>query len=189
MEVAPVEIEYPEIGICGLSCRLCPSYHIDGPSRCGGCKSEFRMSAGCPFITCAVKRKGIEFCWQCNESASCAKWRGHREYSREHDTFVCYQKLEDNIALIGAEGIEAFSADQVVREGLLREMLGEFNEGRSKRYYSIAATVLDLDELRVALDQARVHAAGLDAKGRAKLLHGLLDAVAADKGYHLRLRK
>jgi len=43
-------IKYPEIGICGLSCRLCPRYHTESKSRCGGCKSEFRMSAGCPFI-------------------------------------------------------------------------------------------------------------------------------------------
>jgi hypothetical protein len=43
-----MKITYPEIGICGLSCGLCPSYHTDGISRCGGCKTESRMGAGCP---------------------------------------------------------------------------------------------------------------------------------------------
>lgn len=57
-----MQVDYPEIGICGLSCRLCPSYHIEGKSRCAGCKSANRMAVGCPFITCAVKKKGIEFC-------------------------------------------------------------------------------------------------------------------------------
>jgi len=52
------DLRHPEIGICGLSCRLCPSYHTEGKSRCGGYKSETRLAVGCPFITCAVKKKG-----------------------------------------------------------------------------------------------------------------------------------
>ena len=51
--------------------------------------------------------------------------------------------------------MEAFDADQRLREDLLREMLAEFNEGRSKTYYSIAATLLDVEELRAALREAR----------------------------------
>jgi len=45
-----VKIQFPEIGICGLSCRFFPRYHAEGSGRCGGCKTESRMSAGCPFI-------------------------------------------------------------------------------------------------------------------------------------------
>lgn len=29
-------IKYPEIGICGLSCRLYPRYHTESKNRCGG---------------------------------------------------------------------------------------------------------------------------------------------------------
>jgi hypothetical protein len=39
-----IQIKYPEIGICGLSCRLCSRYHTESKSRCGGCKSEFRIN-------------------------------------------------------------------------------------------------------------------------------------------------
>ncbi|NJD54065.1 MAG: hypothetical protein FIB07_14500 [Candidatus Methanoperedens sp.] len=38
--------KYPEIGVCGLSCRLCPRYQSEGESRCFGCKTESRMGAG-----------------------------------------------------------------------------------------------------------------------------------------------
>jgi hypothetical protein len=38
-----MKIKYPEIGICGLSCRLCPHYHIEGESKGGGCKTESRI--------------------------------------------------------------------------------------------------------------------------------------------------
>ncbi|MFH1634999.1 MAG: DUF3795 domain-containing protein [Chloroflexota bacterium] len=161
-----MEIKHPAIGICGLSCQLCPNYHTEGKSKCGGCKSEYRMGAGCPFITCAVKRKSIEFCWQCAESGTCEKWRGHREFSQEYDTFVCYQKLEDNIAFVQQHGMSVFVKMQRIKERWLNEMLADFNEGRSKRYYCIAATVLEIGELEAALTQAKKDSAGLAVKDK-----------------------
>ena len=184
-----MQIKYPEIGICGLSCRLCPSYHAQGESKCGGCKSANRMAVGCPFITCAVKRKGIEFCWQCEESETCQKWCDHRQAGRKYDSFVCYQKLEANIAFIRRDGVKAFERTQKAREKLLREMLQEFNDGRSKAYYSITATVMEIEELKSALSQAMSNSAGLGMKERSKVLHSLLDEIAERKHYVLKLRK
>jgi hypothetical protein len=182
-------IHHAEIGVCGLSCRLCPHHHTDAESRCGGCKSESRMAVGCPFITCAVKRKGIEFCWECDESDSCERWAGHREFGRTRDTFVCYASLEDNITRIARDGLDAFIEDQCEREQLLVEMIAEFNEGRSKTYYSIAATTLDPAEVRAAIESARASASGMDARGRSKVLHASLDAIANARSLSLALRK
>ena len=184
-----MHIEYPEVGICGLSCRLCPTYRTESKSRCGGCKSAHRMGAGCPFITCAVKKKGIEFCWQCAESETCERWAKHRAFGKKHDTFTCYQRLEDNIAFIQRNGVHAFEEVQLLRERLLKEMLHDFNEGRSKRYYAIAATVLEIKELETALTQAKKDAARLDMKDKSKCLHALLDAISERQDYHLKLRK
>jgi hypothetical protein len=184
-----MQINHVDIGICGLSCRLCPSYHIEGKSKCGGCKSQYRMGAGCAFITCAVKRKGIEFCWQCEESSACEKWRAHREFSREHDTFVCYQKLENNIAFVQRHGIREFEKTQQDRERLLCEMLDEFNEGRSKNYFCNAATLLEIDELETALTRARKGSDGLNIKGKSNILHKILSGIAKKNNYCLTLRK
>jgi hypothetical protein len=74
------------------------------------------MTVGCPFITCAVKRKGIEFCWECEDGGSCKRWAEHRRLGRERDSFVCYAALEDNIAVIERIGIEAFADEQRLRE-------------------------------------------------------------------------
>ena len=184
-----MQIKYPEIGICGLSCRLCPSYHTDGKSKCGGCKSEYRMGAGCPFITCAINKKGIEFCWECVENETCEKWRNHRVYGQAHDTFTCYQKLEDNINTIQRIGIVAFEKEQQIREQLLTEMLTGFNEGRSKRYYCIAATVLEIEDLESALIKAKNSSERTDLKSASRFLHSILDEIAESKQYHLKLRK
>ena len=184
-----VQIRYPEIGICGLSCRLCPRYHIGSKSRCGGCKSKFRMSAGCPFITCAIKKKEIEFCWQCKENETCEKWRKHREFSKQVDSFICYQKLEDNVAFIQKNGVNEFGKVQKTRENLLKEMLQEFNEGRSKSYYCVAATILEIEELEDVLTKAKKKSTGLEVKDKSKVLHSMLDELAGRKDYYLKLRK
>jgi len=184
-----MQFNYPEIGICGLSCRLCPWFHKEGENRCGGCKSEFRMTAGCPFITCAVKRKGIEFCWDCEESDTCPKWKKHREFSKAHDTFKCYQKLEDDIAFILKNGVDEFENSQKIREKILADMLQEFNEGRSKNFYCVAATVMEIEELKGALAKARKVSKGLEIKAKSKVLHCILDEIAKKKNYCLKLRK
>ena len=184
-----MKIEYPEIGICGLSCRLCPMYHSEGKSRCGGCKSEFRIAAGCPFITCAIKKKQTEFCWDCTEHQICEKWSKHREAGKKHDSFKCYQKLEDDITFIQENGVKEFERLQKTREKLLKEMLRGFNEGRSKRYYCIAATVFEIDELQKLVNTGIERSKGLEMKEKSKILHSLLDSAAEKKNRLLKLRK
>jgi hypothetical protein len=147
------------------------------------------MRVGCSFIRCAVKEKSIEFCWDCDESARCERWEKHREASKVGDSFVCYQKLEDNIRFIQEHGVEAFEKEQRVREKLLKEMLQWFNEGRSKTFYCIASTVLEIKELENALHEAKKHVEGLNIKEKAKVLHQILDNIAERKNYYLKLRK
>ena len=184
-----MEIKYPEIGICGLSCRVCPMYNTETESKCLGCKSNNRMKVGCPFITCAIKKKDIEFCWDCTENKTCEKWKNHRETGKKFDSFKSYQKLEDNILFIQENGINEFERLQMKKENLLNEMLRDFNEGRSKSYYCIAVTVLDINEIREVLLQAKKESDRLDIKGKSKVLHEILDYIAIKKGYCFKLRK
>lgn len=184
-----MEFDYPATGICGLSCRLCPRYHTDGSSRCGGCKSPFRMGAGCPFITCAVKKKGIELCTDCTEGETCERWKRHREASKTVDSFVCYQKLEDNIRSIKSYGIQAFEEEAERRNRLLVSILTGYDDGRSKSFYCIAATVFTIEELEQALAQAETSSAGMPVKEKAKVMRRTLEEIARERHYHLALRK
>ncbi len=68
-------------------------------------------------------------------------------------------------------------------------MLTEFNDGRSKSFYCVAATVMKPEELEAALKEARTKSAALDAKGKAEMLHYILNCVAEKKNYLLKLRK
>jgi len=184
-----MKIKYPEIGICGLSCRLCPHYHTEGTSRCEGCKTESRTGAGCPFITCALKKKGLEFCWDCEEHETCEKWRKHREAGKKVDSFRSYQKLEDDIAFIQKHGVNEFEKMQKMREHLIKEMVREFNEGRSKSYYCIAATVMEINELKEALTEAHKNSDGWEIKEKSGVLHTILNEIAQQRHHYLKLRK
>ena len=164
-------------------------YHIKSESKCSGCKSESRKFAECTFIRCIKKKKGIEFCWDCEEMAFCEKWKKHREFSKHHDSFVCYQKLEENIHNIQENGIDDFEKQQKTREKTLKKMLLEFNEGRSKTLYCIASTLLEILELERALDEAKKQSKYLEIKDKAKVLHLILTKIAKKKNYFLKLRK
>jgi TPP-dependent trihydroxycyclohexane-1,2-dione (THcHDO) dehydratase len=105
------------------------------------------------------------------------------------DSLLSYQKVEDNIAFIQKNGIAEFENEQKIREQLLKEMLADFNEGRSKTYYCIAATVLEIKELRQALNEAKTQSQTLNVKEKSQILHSILDRIAEKKHYCLKLRK
>jgi len=68
-------------------------------------------------------------------------------------------------------------------------MLHNYNEGRSKSYYCLAATVLQIDELKASLTQAKKDSNNLDIKDKSKVLHSIIDEIANRKKYLLKLRK
>jgi hypothetical protein len=83
--------------------------------------------------------------------------------------------------------------EQELRRGALERMLSEFNGGRSKSYYCLAARLLSLDALVDALDKAtgRVKEEGGGGGDRTKngrILKGELEAAAKREGVDLLLR-
>ena len=136
-----------------------------------------------------MNKKGIEFCWNCEENETCKKWKKQRESGKKVDSFKCYQKLEDDIACIQKNGINEFEKTQKIREHLIQEMLRKCNEGRSKSYYCIAATVMETGELEDALTKAIKNSDGLEIKEKSRVLHSILDEIAQQRNYYLKLRK
>ncbi len=184
-----MKIKYISAGICGLSCRLCPNYHTESKSRCPGCKSAYRMAAGCPFITCALKKKGVEFCVECPDNNSCILWKKHRAAGKKKYSFKCYQTLEADIKYAQEHGVAGFEKIQKQREKLLEKMLSSYNDGRSKSFYCIAATVMGIDELKKSIKEAERRTVGPEMKAKSAVMHTVIESVAAEKGYVIKLRK
>jgi hypothetical protein len=86
-------------------------------------------------------------------------------------------------------GLAEFRKSQKIREKLLWKMLDNFNEGRSKSYYCLAATVLKIEEIERSFKEAKSKSKNLDIKEKAKLLHSIFDKIAEKKNYCLKLRK
>jgi len=68
-------------------------------------------------------------------------------------------------------------------------MLAEFNEGRSKSFYCIVATVMEIQEIKEAIIKARAVSARADTRTKSKALHAILNEIAEKRNYILRLRK
>ena len=189
MKEHPVKI-LPSIGCCGIDCGLCPRYHTAGSSRCPGCAGPdfFEKHPPCGHITCCVKKRKLEVCSQCDEFP-CSKF----ESWAEGDSFVTHLKTLSNLNSIRGEGLEEFAEQQRKRIGLLNTMLEEFDDGRSKSFYCLAATLLPVTALEESLRHAQQQikqdkVKSGDVKTRAGILRGILDDCAAKTGVELKLR-
>ena len=73
-------------------------------------------------------------------------------------------------------------------------MLNDYDDGRSKSYYCIAATLLPIADLEKALDKAKQKIKSDkirtdDIKTTSQILKGFLNDVATTKRIELKLRK
>jgi hypothetical protein len=183
--------KYPIIGACGLDCGLCPSYHRDTRSRCPGCCGEGFWDAhpGCPFITCAIKQKGLETCGECNELEFCPKVLKLRDKAEREDSFVSYRTIPANLEFIRKNGIAKWAARQNEKIAFLKVLLSEFNDGRSKSFYCLSVQLLPLDKLKPALALAQKKmTTGMTAKEQAVLVREAFEGVAKAFGIELKLR-
>lgn len=169
--------KYPTIGCCGIDCGLCPRYYTDGPSRCPGCSGEgFELKhPSCSFITCCVKKHGLEVCAECGDFP-CRKFD---KETGERDSFVTHRKIIDNQRMIAEIGVDTFIERQRQRMTFLETALQRYDDGKSKGFFCLAAALLSIESLNEALLCAE-HGENLKAA---------LTRFAEIEGSDLKLRK
>jgi hypothetical protein len=194
MSEAPIK-NYPTTGCCGLDCGLCPRYYTIGTSRCPGCCGPdfFNKHPSCSCITCCVKKKSREVCAQCNEFP-CSKFESWLQNGGEYDSFLTHKKTKSNLDFIRKYGLERFIEQQRKRIVLLEKMLKNFDDGRSKSFYCIAATLLPITDLKTSLEKTeqKLEADKIifdEIKIKSKILKEFLNESAARIKVELKLRK
>jgi len=194
MSEQPVKM-YPTIGCCGLDCGLCPRYYTVGSSKCPGCCGPdfFNKHPSCSYITCCVKKKNLEVCAQCDEFP-CSKFESWLVGGGEYDSFLTHKKAHPNLIFIREHSVEKFIEQQRKRIRLLERMLTNFDDGRSKSFYCIAATLLPITDLETSLNEAeqKIKADKIrldDFKTKSKILKEILNNFAVKEGIELKLRK
>jgi hypothetical protein len=181
---------YPTVGACGLACGLCPRYYTKGVFRCPGCDGEgFAVNhPACGFVTCAVKRHGLETCGECPDSGGCERLARLLESARVKDSFISYRCVEDNLCSIRERGIADFARQVDERQVVLRRLTSGFDDGRSRSFYCIACQLLPLASLNLTLATADEDT-NVPVKERARTMRTLLSELAERAGVDLELRK
>ncbi|MFX0099889.1 MAG: DUF3795 domain-containing protein [Candidatus Hodarchaeota archaeon] len=186
---------HPVIGCCGLDCGLCPNYYTDGPSRCPGCCGPGfqEKHPSCGTITCCVQKHELDVCGFC-ETFPCSKFDPKIVDGGEYDSFISYKNLYGNMLFIRENGMGKFVERQSTRIKFLEKALKEYNDGRSKRTYCLAAALLPVDDLKATLDEAEKELEEnnldlVDIKQKAKLFKKILNLHANQRGIVLKLRK
>ena len=178
--------KYPTIAVCGLDCGLCPRYYTQGKSRCPGCGGPdfFTKHPSCSFITCCVKKKGLEVCGECADFP-CARFKTEEEYQKveESSSYPSYRVVMRNLAFIKEHGLKSFIGRQKKRIRLLEKMIDNFDDGRSRSFFCRVACLRDPTDLESALNEAmqrikKDHVKPDDRKTRAKMLRAILSQGA-----------
>ncbi len=184
--------KYYTIGCCGIDCGLCPRYYTEGESKCPGCFG-INFSAKhppCSFASCCVKKHNLEACGQCEEFP-CKKYDNK---NIEKDSFVTHKKMLENQKYIQNNGIEKYIEEQNIRIKILEKILHEYNDGKNKSYFCLAARLIDVKSLNKILIQAEKqikieNIPDNDLKRKTKILKSILTEYAEANNIELKLQK
>ncbi len=166
------------LSLCGLNCALCP---MELGGYCGGCGNG---NQSCAIARCAMTHGNVEYCFQC-PNYPCP------EHCREDaaDSFITHQRRMADLERARELGIEAYNREQREKREILDFLLAGFNDGRRKTLFCQAVNLLDLPELRQAVDCLRADAQGLDTREAAATAARILEAAARERGISLKLRR
>lgn len=165
------------LSLCGLNCALCPML-LGG--HCGGCGN---WNQSCGIARCSLEHGGVEYCFECGEYP-CEKYRDIDRY----DSFITHRRQKADMERARDAGIDLYNAEQLEKARMLRLLLDNYNDGRRKSFYCLAVNLLELPELREALERIG-SAAGLPEKERCALAAVTLREIAARRGVELKLRR
>nr|WP_326125541.1 DUF3795 domain-containing protein [uncultured Oscillibacter sp.] len=164
--------------LCGLNCGLC-TMRLGG--YCPGCGGG-EGNQSCAIARCSLDHGGVEYCFQCGEFP-CGRYENEDVY----DSFITHRNRLRDLERARQSGVEVYQAEQRERCEILRVLLEGYNDGRRKTLFSLAANLLELEDLREILERLTGEASGLPERaGRAA---ALCKEAAARRGVDLRLRK
>ncbi len=173
---------FSSVGACGIDCGLCPRYYTQGESKCPGCGGlDFNLKhPSCKILTCVTRDHQVSICSECSEFPCeiIASWD-------KADSFVSHQNCLTNLHFIKNFGYLPYLETQNIRMNLLKQLLSDYDDGRSKSFYCLATTLLSMDSLKTL--QSFIN----DPKEikSPKALHELINSLATKETIILKLRK
>jgi hypothetical protein len=129
--------------------------------------------------------KELETCGNC-EDFICKRIRNWDSA----DSFVTHRNCLNNLKSIRERGLDAFIRQQQERLLLLKNLLEEYDDGRSKSFYCLSAALLPIGDLKSAIGKLGSAAEPVnDRKHVAKLLREAFAGIATRNSVKLSYRK
>jgi hypothetical protein len=178
--------KYPLFSACGLNCGLCPRFYTDGSSRCPGCGGEgfTEKRCSCSILNCN-QRKGLEFCYLCNEfpCKKYGKW--------ELDSFITHRNCMKDFEKVKNNGIKAYQKELDEKIKILNNLLDNYNDGKRKNFFCLSVNLLELEDVKTVIKQLQdeVKNNELDIKEKALIAVKLFEAMASERKIILKLNK
>ncbi len=168
--------------LCGLNCGLCPM-QIGG--YCPGCGGG-AGNQSCKIAGCSLEHSGIEYCFDCIEYP-CEKYASLDSY----DSFITHKRRRADAEKAKKIGIEAYNREQKEKAGILNTLLCGYNDGRKKSFYCTAVNLLELSELREALEYITksTRSCELSVKEKSAFATNVLRSIADKRNIELKLNK
>ena len=136
------ERENQLFSLCGLNCGLCPM--LLG-NHCGGCGNG---NQSCKIAKCSLEHEGIEYCYECRQYP-CEKY----QHIDEYDSFITHRRRKGDLEKARSIGIEQYNLEQQKKTQILSYLLSNYNDGRRKNFFCVAVNLLDLSEIKEAIEQ------------------------------------
>lgn len=170
------------LSLCGLNCGLCPM-HAGG--HCPGCGCG-EGNQSCKIAGCSLLNGKPEYCSQCGKYP-CEKYEGIDEF----DSFITHCNQKNDLKKRDEIGTQEYQAQQKEKMDLLEWLLENYNDGRKKSFFCLAANLLELEDLRSVKQQLGSEAEldGMSVKEKAAYAKKLLEGRAAERQVVLKLRK
>ena len=168
------------LSLCGLNCGLCPM--LLG-NHCGGCGNG---NQSCKIAKCSLEHGKIEYCYECN-NYPCEK----HKHIDEYDSFITHQRQKLDLQRAESVGIEQYNLEQKEKIQILSRLLSNYNDGRRKNFFCVAVNLLELSELKEAMNQIQSNdkLPLLPIKEQCSYVAEILQRIADRRNIKLKLMK
>ncbi|MEA2075278.1 MAG: DUF3795 domain-containing protein [Euryarchaeota archaeon] len=175
------------IGACGIYCGLCTRYQSRAKSRCIGCKVT-EMHSWCSIWNCCVKKYGFGTCADCREYPCERYERRLAKYPEDLKT------AQENLDAIKKSGLDNWLKGQRERRLLVENLRDNYNDGRSMSFYCKVCTVLPVEVINNAIEEARGkivsnEISDSDMKSRARILKAIIQERSLNSGINVKLMR
>jgi hypothetical protein len=152
---------------------------------CPGCGGG-AGNQGCAIAKCSLRHGGLEYCFRCGEYP-CEKY----ENTEVFDSFITHRNQLSDMEKAQTIGMEQYRLDLGKKAEILQQLLQNYNDGRHKSFFCIAANLLEVQELKAVMDQISLEICNeyLSIKEKAVVVERLLQTAAKQRCVELKLNK